>query len=120
MHAVGTNFPIPKPFLYFPQTQGPIVKCIFEILKRHTANPLEDAEVSNTTPTRSTYCIQKSRRCLCLGNVGADFTHLTGPVKKTEYYFFPQLGEKFLLKHSQLRQPQSEALMKTRIISVSI
>ncbi|MDG2555440.1 hypothetical protein P7M41_25945, partial [Vibrio parahaemolyticus] len=67
------------------------MKGIFEILKRHTANPLEDAEVSNTTPTRSTYCIQKSGRCLCLGNVGADFTRLTRLVKKMEYYVFPQL-----------------------------
>ena len=123
MQALGTDsYPNPKtlPLLFFPKARSQYWHAnVFEILNRHTANPLEDAEVSNTTPTRSTYCLQNSSQCLCLGTVGANMMPALNKSCENDGKFLFSTGT-FLLKYSQLRQPQSEALMNTRIISVSI
>lgn len=67
------------------------------------------SELRTITPTSSTYCIQNSSQCLCLGNVNDKFTD--------SFYICPMIC---LSKNSQPSQPQREALMKTRIISGSI
>ena len=77
-------------------------------------------EVRKTTPTSSTYCIQKSSQCLCSGSLADKFVWIPTHVKMVQNDWRRIRPMICLTKTSQPRQPQREALMKTRISSVSV